>query len=125
MDVSPAIGIPHPVSCCVLGVRYKSIKWHLVSSVGLFGSEADVSPAIGVRVPCLPVFVCVLFGVHEPNYGALILVPDEIRRHRRRYPSEPSSPFSHLCCFQCACVMFVLATFFFLLERGSRRVRRT
>ena len=51
----------HFVSCCcVLGVRYKSSNWHLVSSVGLFGSESDVSPAIGIRFPCLP--VCVCFG---------------------------------------------------------------
>ena len=57
-------------SCCVLGVRYKSIKWHLVSSVGVFGSEADVSPAIGIRVPCLPFCACVCFGVREPNYGS-------------------------------------------------------
>ena len=57
MDVSPAIGIPYPIVCCVLGVRYKSIKWHLVSSVGVFGSESDVSPAIGIRFPRLPVCV--------------------------------------------------------------------
>ena len=57
-------------SCCVLGVRYKSIKWHLVSSVGLFGSEADVSPVTGVRVPCLPCVRVFFFGVREPNYGS-------------------------------------------------------
>ena len=48
------------------------------------GSESDVSPAIGIRFPCLPVCVesdispaigsrfpvCVLFGVREPNYGS-------------------------------------------------------
>ena len=54
----------------MLGVRYKSIKWHLVFSVGVFGSEADVCPAIGIRVPCLLACVFVLFGVREPNYGS-------------------------------------------------------
>ena len=50
MDVSPAIGCPYP--------EY------------LFGLESDVSPAIGVRVPCLPFCACVCFGVREPNYGS-------------------------------------------------------
>ena len=46
----------HSVSfCCVLGVRCKSSDWHLVSSVRVFGSESDVSPAIGIRIPGLPV----------------------------------------------------------------------
>ena len=111
-------------SCCVLGVRYKSIKWHLVSSVGLCGSEADVSPAIGVWVPCLPVCVCFVSACVSRTTVALILVPDEIRRHKMRCPSEPSPLFLHLCCLQCVCVMFVLATFSYLFERGSRRVRR-
>ena len=38
----------------MLGVRCKSSDWHLVSSVRVFGSESDVSPAIGIRIPCLP-----------------------------------------------------------------------
>ena len=50
-DVSPSSGIRVPVCVC-------------------FGSDADVSPVIGIQVPSLPVFVCVLFGVHEPNYGS-------------------------------------------------------
>ena len=68
MDVSPAIGIPYPfVVCLESGISPSSGIWFPVS---VFGSEVDVSPAIGVRVPGLPVFVCVLFGVREPNYGS-------------------------------------------------------
>jgi hypothetical protein len=58
-------------SCCVLGVRYKSIKWHLVSSVHVFGLESDVSPAIGIQIPCLPV---VLFACVSRATDALILL---------------------------------------------------
>ena len=42
-------------------------------------AESDVSPAIGIRFPCLPACVCFdisasvrvfCFGVREPNYGS-------------------------------------------------------
>ncbi|KAI5444886.1 hypothetical protein KIW84_013240 [Lathyrus oleraceus] len=91
----------HSVSYCrVLGVRYKSSNWHLVSSVGLFGSESDVSPAIGIRFPCLPILPVFCLACVSRTTVALILIPDEIRRHRMRYPSEPVHLFFHLCCFR-------------------------
>ncbi|KAI5385393.1 hypothetical protein KIW84_072115 [Lathyrus oleraceus] len=49
--VSPSSGIWVPVCVC-------------------FGSDADVSPVIGIQAPCLPVWVRVLFGVREPNYSS-------------------------------------------------------
>ena len=56
MDVSPAIGIPYPIVVRLeSGISPSSGIWFPVWV--RFGSEADVSPAIGIRVPCLPVFV--------------------------------------------------------------------
>ena len=67
-DVSPSSGIRVPV-------------W-------VFGSDADVSPVIGVQAPCLPlpVFVCV--RVSRATNALILLSSEEIRMHRMRYPSE-------------------------------------
>ena len=42
----------------VIGVRAPRLPFCVC-----FGSDADVSPVVGIQAPCLPVFVCVLFGV--------------------------------------------------------------
>ena len=74
-DVSPAIGIQAPrLPLCVC-----------------FGSDADISPVIGIQAPCLPVFLFVCLACVSRTTAALILVPDEIRRHRMRCPIELSS----------------------------------
>ena len=41
----------------------------MLSDYVCLGSDADVSPVIGIQAPCLPVGVCVLFGVRKPNYS--------------------------------------------------------
>ena len=54
-----------------------------------FGSDADVSPVIGIRAPRLP--VCVLFvcvRVSRATNALILLRPKEIRMHRMRRPSE-------------------------------------
>ena len=53
-----------------------------------FGSDADVSPAIGIQAPRLPwpVFVCV--RVSRATNALILLRPKEIRMHRMRHPSE-------------------------------------
>ena len=68
-DVSPSSGIWVPVCVC-------------------FGSDADVSPVIGIQAPRLPlpVFVCVL--VSRATNALILLRPKEIRMHRMRHPSE-------------------------------------
>ena len=80
----------------------------------VFGSEVDISPAIGIRVPGLP--VCVEFDVSPAIGGrfpvfvfwfclacvsratsALILLRlEKIRMHRMRHPSEHVSPCPEL-----------------------------
>ena len=52
------------------------------------GSDADISPAIGSRAPRLPLscFVCV--RVSRATNALILLRPKEIRMHRMRYPSE-------------------------------------
>ena len=55
------------VVCLEAGVSPSSGSW--VPVCVCFGSDADVSPVIGIQAPCLPVWVRVLFGVREPNYG--------------------------------------------------------
>ena len=56
--------------------------------MGLFGSDADVSPAIGIQAPRLPlpVFVCV--RVSRATNALILLSSEKIRMHRMRYPSE-------------------------------------
>ena len=68
-DVSPSSGIWVPVCVC-------------------FGSDADVSPVIGIRAPRLPlpVFVCV--RVSRATNALILLSSEKIRMHRMRYPSE-------------------------------------
>ena len=94
MDVSPAIGCPYPdyvfgsdadVSP-VIGFRAPRLP-----SCVRFGSDADVSPVIGIQAPSLPVFVFACLACVSRTTAALILVPDEIRRHRMRCPIELSS----------------------------------
>ena len=53
-----------------------------------FGSDADVSPVIGIQAPCLPVCLFVCLACVSRTTVALILVPDEICRHRTRCPIE-------------------------------------
>ena len=55
---------------------------------GFVGSDADVSPVIGIQAPCLPlpVFVCV--RVSRATNALILLRPKEIRMHRMRHPSE-------------------------------------
>ncbi|KAI5404770.1 hypothetical protein KIW84_051795 [Lathyrus oleraceus] len=132
MDVSPAIGIPYPlVACLESGISPSSGIWFPVWVC--FGSESDVSPAIGIQIPCLPV---VLFACVSRATNALILLSprryvcigcdilasmcfppvrttstlmsmlDRLSRPRMRYPAD------------------VLATIFLPFVRGSRRVRR-
>ena len=75
-DVSPVIGIRAPrLPSCVR-----------------FGSDADVSPVIGIQAPCLPVCLIACLACVSRTTAALILVLDEIRRHRMRRPIELSSP---------------------------------
>ena len=73
--------------CVLVGVRRKSSDWQLVSCV-CFGSDADVSPVIGIQAPRLPlpVFVCV--RVSRATNALILLRPKEIRMHRMRHPSE-------------------------------------
>ena len=68
-DVSPSSGIWVPVCVC-------------------FGSDADVSPVIGIQAPRLPlpVFVCV--RVSRATNALILLSSEKIRMHRMRYPSE-------------------------------------
>ena len=68
-DVSPSSGIRVPVCVC-------------------FGSDADVSPVIGIQAPRLPlpVFVCV--RVSRATSALILLCPKEIRMYRMRHPSE-------------------------------------
>ena len=120
--------------------------------MGVFGSESDISPAIGIRIPRLP--VSVVFGVREPSYGCsdssssekirmprmrhpsehvsfpvrttstLMSMLDRLSRSRMRYPAE-SVLFVFLCLFQPVCVFEqCLATIFLPSVRGSRRVLR-
>ena len=71
------------------------------------GSESDVSPAIGIRFPCLPVCVesdvspaigsrfpvwfC-LACVSRATSALILLRSEKIRMHRMRHPSEHVSP---------------------------------
>ncbi|KAI5394773.1 hypothetical protein KIW84_061406 [Lathyrus oleraceus] len=76
-----------------LGESFSPVKGNYVALI-LIPDESDVSPAIGIPFPCLP-----LFGVGScvsRTTTALILIPDEIRRHRMRYPSEPVPHFPEL-----------------------------
>ena len=68
-DVRPSSGIRVPVWVC-------------------FGSDADVSPVIGIQAPRLPlpVFVCV--RVSRATNALILLSSEKIRMHRMRYPSE-------------------------------------
>ena len=58
------------------------------SSVRVFGSDADVSPVIGIQAPRLPlpVFVCV--RVSRATNALILLSSEKIRMHRMRHPSE-------------------------------------
>ena len=57
-----------------------------------FGSDADVSPVIGIQAPRLPlpVFVCV--RVSRATNALILLSSEEIRMHRMRHPSEHIPP---------------------------------
>ena len=71
------------------------------------GSESDVSPAIGIRFPCLPVWVesdvspaigsrfpvwfC-LACVSRATSALILLQSEKIRMHRMRHPSEHVFP---------------------------------
>ena len=63
----------------------------LPSSV-CFGSDADISPVIGSRAPCLPLplFVCV--RVSRATNALILLSSEKIRMHRMRHPSEHVCP---------------------------------
>jgi hypothetical protein len=90
MDVSPAIGIPYPLVVCLeSGISPSSGIWFPVWVC--FGSESDISPAIGIRIPRLP--VSVVFGVRELSYGCSDSSwSKKIRMHRMRHPSEHVFP---------------------------------
>ena len=53
-----------------------------------FGSDADVSPVIGIQAPRLPLHVFVCVRVSRATNALILLRPKEIRMHRMRYPSE-------------------------------------
>ena len=67
----------------VIGVRAPRLPFCVC-----FGSDADVSPVIGIQAPCLPlpVFVCV--RVSRATNALILLSSEKIRMHRMRYPSE-------------------------------------
>ena len=54
----------------------------------VFGSDADVSPVIGIRALRLPVFVFVCVRVSRATNALILLSSEKIRMHRIRYPSE-------------------------------------
>ena len=56
-----------------------------------FGSDADISPVIGIQAPCLPLPVCILLVyvcVSRATNALILLSSEKIRMHRMRYPSE-------------------------------------
>ena len=92
-DVSPSSGIRVPVLVRVFGSDANvspviGIQAPRLPSCVCFGSDADVSPVIGVQAPRLPlpVFVCV--RVSRATNALILLRPKEIRMHRMRHPSE-------------------------------------
>ena len=57
-----------------------------------FGSDADVSPVIGIRAPRLPLPVLVCVRVSRATNALILLSSEKIRMHRMRHPSEHVSP---------------------------------
>ena len=53
-----------------------------------FGSDADVSPVIGIQAPRLPLPVVGCVRVSRATNALIRLRPKEIRMHRMRHPSE-------------------------------------
>ena len=100
-DVSPSSGIWVPVCVCfgsnadvspVIGVQAPRLP-----SCACFGSDADVSPVIGSRAPRLPVFCFVCVRVSRATNALILLSSEKIRMHGMRYPSEHVSfPHSEL-----------------------------
>ena len=53
-----------------------------------FGSDADISPVIGIRAPCLPVSCLFCVRVSRATNALILLSSEKIRMHRMRHPSE-------------------------------------
>ena len=72
----------------------------------VFGSDADVSPVIGIQAPRLPLPVFVCACVSRATNALILLSSEKIRMHRMRYPSEPVPTFFHLCFIPvCVCIL--------------------